>query len=253
MPEPRWSALTWLADDRCTLDDISFVLTTADDGTPSTPANWRLLKTRPFLDSYRTLLGPIAPRRIVEVGFFHGAALALWDLLLQPAHLVGLDLVGSAPVLHHYLATHPASRVRPYFGIDQGQQARVTQILQDEFPAHNIDLLIDDASHLYGPTRATFAAAFPLLRPGGLYVIEDWGWAHWPGVWQAPTPLLPGPPLSQFLFELVMINATRPDVVQRLDIDLYRAAVVRGPAVLPPTPLALDTLFLARGHTLGWS
>jgi hypothetical protein len=43
-----------------------------------------------------------------------------------------------------------------------------------------LDLVIDDASHIYGPTKASFQALFPLLRPGGLYLIEDWAWAHWP-------------------------------------------------------------------------
>ena len=37
-----------------------------------------------------------------------------------------------------------------------------------------LDLVIDDASHLYGPTMASFEVLFPRLRPGGLYVIEDW-------------------------------------------------------------------------------
>ena len=35
--------------------------------------------------------------------------------------------------------------------------------------------MIDDASHLLDPTRSSFDVLFPLLRPGGVYVIEDWG------------------------------------------------------------------------------
>ena len=34
--------------------------------------------------------------------------------------------------------------------------------------------MIDDASHLYNETSASFNVLFPRLRPGGLYVIEDW-------------------------------------------------------------------------------
>jgi hypothetical protein len=34
--------------------------------------------------------------------------------------------------------------------------------------------VIDDASHLLDPTRASFNVPFPLVRPGGVYVIEDW-------------------------------------------------------------------------------
>ena len=44
---------------------------------------------------------------------------------------------------------------------------------------------VDDASHFYFESRATLNLALPYMRPDGLYVIEDWGWAHWPGdVWQ---------------------------------------------------------------------
>ena len=41
-----------------------------------------------------------------------------------------------------------------------------------------IDLVIDDASHVYEPTLASFETLFPHLRPGGLYIIEDWQWSY---------------------------------------------------------------------------
>ena len=41
--------------------------------------------------------------------------------------------------------------------------------------------MIDDASHLYAQTKASFETLFPRVRPGGLYVIEDWAWFHWRG------------------------------------------------------------------------
>jgi hypothetical protein len=44
----------------------------------------------------------------------------------------------------------------------------------DEFGQDPLDLVIDDASHLYGPSLATFETLFPALREGGLYVLEDW-------------------------------------------------------------------------------
>lgn len=39
-------------------------------------------------------------------------------------------------------------------------------------------MVIDDASHTYELTRKSFEILFPLLKPGGLYIIEDWAWAY---------------------------------------------------------------------------
>ena len=41
-----------------------------------------------------------------------------------------------------------------------------------------VDLVIDDASHRYPETVASFEVLFPRLRTGGLYVIEDWTAEH---------------------------------------------------------------------------
>jgi hypothetical protein len=44
-----------------------------------------------------------------------------------------------------------------------------------------------------------------LLRPGGIYSVEDWSWAHHPD-YQAPdAPLSKGHALSNLLFEQIML------------------------------------------------
>lgn len=42
-----------------------------------------------------------------------------------------------------------------------------------------LDLVVDDASHMLSETLSSFEQFFPLLRPGGLYIIEDWSWGQW--------------------------------------------------------------------------
>jgi hypothetical protein len=49
-------------------------------------------------------------------------------------------------------------------------------------------LIVDDASHEGEPTRASFDLLWPLVRPGGYYVVEDWTVAlredpHWGAAW----------------------------------------------------------------------
>lgn len=40
-----------------------------------------------------------------------------------------------------------------------------------------LDLVVDDASHLEGPTFAAWANLWDMVRPGGFYVVEDWNHA----------------------------------------------------------------------------
>lgn len=71
--------------------------------------------------------------------------------------------------------------VRPYYGIDQADRGRLTEILDEELGGEMIDLVIDDASHLYAETVASFETVFPRVRPGGLFVVEDWNADHLTG------------------------------------------------------------------------
>ena len=44
-----------------------------------------------------------------------------------------------------------------------------------------LDIIIDDASHLYKKSRASFDILFENhLKSGGMYIIEDWGCGYWP-------------------------------------------------------------------------
>jgi hypothetical protein len=62
-------------------------------------------------------------------------------------------------------------RIKTYWKTDQADKTRLRTIVETEFDGP-LDLLIDDASHLYRQTRASFEALFPLLVPGGLSIIE---------------------------------------------------------------------------------
>jgi hypothetical protein len=58
--------------------------------------------------------------------------------------------------------------------------------------------VIDDASHIYEPTRASFETLFPYLRPGGLYIIEDWQWSYSD---EPPPSLADAEPVSRLVHE----------------------------------------------------
>lgn len=77
--------------------------------------------------------------------------------------------------------------------MNQEDREAVREIAEHEFDAP-LDLVIDDASHLYEPTRTSFDALFPLLRPGGLYIVEDWQMAYVEDFVRDPSGVTPNSP-----------------------------------------------------------
>ncbi|MCH7790602.1 MAG: class I SAM-dependent methyltransferase [Acidobacteria bacterium] len=137
-------------------------------------------KSKALIEQLDDLLAQIEPRRIVELGIFRGGGVALMAAITQPEKLVAIELNAEREaVLDNYLSrAQLRETVVPYYGVDQGDP-EVAEILDVEFgPDAQLDLVIDDASHLYEPSRRSFDMIFPRLRPGGVYVIEDWAAQH---------------------------------------------------------------------------
>jgi hypothetical protein len=91
---------------------------------------------------------------------------------------------------------------------------------------------VDDASHLYRETRSTFEVLFPRLRPGGRYLIEDWGWAHYPeALWQERGGWFHDrPALTNLVVELLLIIGTSPELISDIRVAHDYVEVVRGEA-----------------------
>lgn len=66
-----------------------------------------------------------------------------------------------------------------------------------------LDLVIDDASHLYELTRTSFVTLFPLLQPGGMYIIEDWAWSHRQNAQVGSHPWQDQPALTNLIYQLI--------------------------------------------------
>jgi SAM-dependent methyltransferase len=144
-------------------------------------------------------------RNILELGMWDGGSVAFWFEYFNPDKQVGVDLQQKED--SQYFKRYKSSRgldqrIRTYWGTDQGDSARLREIVQAEFEG-SLDLVIDDASHIYDLTKRSFETLFPLLRPGGLYVVEDWAWGHW-SEFQAPSHQWSNQtPLTRLIFELV--------------------------------------------------
>ncbi|MEQ8841722.1 MAG: class I SAM-dependent methyltransferase [Acidimicrobiales bacterium] len=138
-----------------------------------------VFKSRTLIEQLKAVIDDLSPSRIVEFGIYRGGSVALTAALTQPEKLVAIELaVAEQTALTDYLARSGFTEtVRPYYGVDQSHPD-VVEILRHEFGGPPIDLVIDDASHLYEPSRASLEMVFPWLRPGGVYIIEDWAAQH---------------------------------------------------------------------------
>lgn len=214
-----------------------------EDPTRPVPGSDGLIlwKSRGLVEQYRAFWAErpgFSPRQVFELGVWKGGSVVFWAEALQPDRLVAVDKRegGDSPAFEAYLAAR-TPRLQVHWAVDQSDQGRLRTVLDGAFDGL-LDLVIDDASHLYGPTRASFETLFPRIRPGGLYVIEDWAWAHWRG-FQGPTsPFARQIPLTRLVEELVAAVGSS-DLVRAVSVRRGFVAVERGD--LPtPEPFTVD-------------
>lgn len=130
------------------------------------------MKIPEYIDTYAELFAPLKdkPVTILELGVLSGASLLMWDDYFRHpfAQVIGLDM--SPPVNLEF-----TSRVFQYQG-QQDDNYLLESIIQKHGP---FDIVIDDASHRLAPTAASLRGLKDHVKPGGLYIIEDWGTGYW--------------------------------------------------------------------------
>jgi predicted O-methyltransferase YrrM len=140
-----------------------------------------MFKGRALLDRYDQFFSSrrdFRPRNIFEIGIWDGGSTAYWFEYFKPQKIVAIDRMDreDSEYFRTYVESHGLSdRVKTYWGVDQKDSVRLPEIVGDEFD-EPLDLVIDDGSHMLEETKSSFEMLYPLLRPGGLYVIEDWNW-----------------------------------------------------------------------------
>jgi|688.fasta_scaffold49537_4 hypothetical protein len=119
-----------------------------------------------YLEEYERLFHRIRhlPLQIVELGVQGGWSMLMWREYFPAATIIGVD-VADKP------ATFPEE---PRFHFVQADQndPRLGQMIGD-LAGGPLDAVIDDASHIGFYTGKSFRSLFPLVKPGGTYVIED--------------------------------------------------------------------------------
>lgn len=130
-------------------------------------------KSGVFLTTYGEIFADIQDSTInlLEVGIHRGESLRLWAEYFSRGKVYGLDL---SPPQEDF-----GPRVK-MAAVDQANAEQVSAAIQS-WGCELFDVIIDDASHIGHLSAATFSILFEQhLKPGGLYIIEDWGTGYWP-------------------------------------------------------------------------
>jgi SAM-dependent methyltransferase len=131
------------------------------------------VKPAAYLPVYEDLLGGLRRRRfaLLELGIWKGDSLAMWRDAFPRATVVGIDLAPPDIELGERV-TIVAS--------DQTNAALLDRVRAQHAP-QGFDVIIDDAAHVGQLSARSLRALYKRhLRPGGLYIIEDWGTGYLP-------------------------------------------------------------------------
>jgi hypothetical protein len=218
------------------LDGVRFKVAHENPEMLTDESGVALAKPWSFVEQELRALSGLSVSRMLEIGVREGGSAILWTLLFPVERYVGVDLRPLEINLPLAVTAHPRwQHVRLYGKVSQDDRDAIGRIISTEFDAH-LDLIIDDASHQYELSRRTFEICFPKLREGGVYLIEDWAWAHNEGPWRNPAhPWHDKPSLANLVLRLVLLAATRPDIVSKMTLQRQFVIAVRGQARLDET------------------
>jgi predicted O-methyltransferase YrrM len=245
--------IEWQSDQDLLVDGTHFFASMSADeyvSRESTADSLVVVKSRQMIEDFVERFARTDVKRIVEIGIFKGGSTALIASLLRPARITALELSSEPlPALTAFIEKHALEDVvRPRFGFDQSDSAGLQAVLEADHGDDALDLVIDDASHLYRETRASFEVLFPRLRPGGTYLIEDWSWAHYPELlWQDGGGWFHDrPALTNLVVEILMMLGSNKDLAAEIRVLPNTVEIVRGHAE-HPGPLRLEETYVNRG------
>ena len=126
-----------------------------------------------YLPIYQRYLADItAPAPVIlELGVHRGDSLEMLADYFPAALVLGvdandMDLAFSTP------------RIKAYQGLQDDPALHARILAENKITVY--DLIIDDCAHIGSLAATSFQILFPKLKPGGLYIIEDWGAGYWP-------------------------------------------------------------------------
>jgi len=108
---------------------------------------------------------------MVEIGVQNGGSLDLWSQYFPFAQICGIDVDHRVSKL-----VYETNRISVLVGAASSKE--VISKVQANFP-NGLDIVIDDGSHRSKDTVYNFVNYFHLLKPGGLFIVEDMHAGYW--------------------------------------------------------------------------
>lgn len=118
------------------------------------------------------------PLTLLEIGIwdirFPGASCRMWKEYLSDSRIIGMDINPLAKSLEGEVGIEVML-------CDQTNPEEIRRQLEErKIGMLDLDLVIDDGSHLLNDVGVSLRTLWPYVSPGGVYVVEDMHFANQP-------------------------------------------------------------------------
>jgi hypothetical protein len=115
-----------------------------------------------FTEFYYDYVSKFVNPKLLEIGIWDGGSLKMWEEFYGNPTIVGVDIMEKSRYDTTNIKTIVADQSNP-----EDMRDRCKQICPE------YDIIIDDGSHIIDHQISSFAKLFPILKSGGVYILED--------------------------------------------------------------------------------
>lgn len=106
---------------------------------------------------------------ILEFGIRHGTSVKSYIEYFKSCSVVGIEFKSARHTIQKFKDNYPNSNIKIIDDTNATDYKTVMHLIKDK----KFDIIIDDASHLTSHQILCFEKYFHLVKPGGIYIIED--------------------------------------------------------------------------------
>ena len=133
-------------------------------------------KPKSMYELYERYFAELAdqPVTLLELGVYTGESVKVFASFFKNGRIIGVDVEDRGADFTGY----------PNAAFALGDQRSAEQLdhICATYAPGGLDIVIDDASHFGAWSWQSYGILLPHLKPGGLYVVEDWGTGYF-GDW----------------------------------------------------------------------